>query len=418
MPEEQPVMVRVVAVLFALSAGVAASDSISIEGSSTVYPITTAVAEQWAAAGHVRPAIAQNGSGAGIKQLVAGEIPIADASRSITEAEVAAAKEHGIEIIELPIAADGITVIVNARNTFAGEITIDELKAAWAPKSSVKSWSDIRAGWPAAKVAFFASGGNSGTREFFTKVVTKTDMALRDDATTNEDFAVLVQGVIADANALSFCGWAYYQQNAGMLRAVPVDAGKGPIAPSREAILGGSYAPLSRPLFIYVSKGALSRPEVAGFIDFYLDHVARAAEEVGYVALTPAMYAKVRERFERRVTGSTFARATKGAPMESVLTGALDGANQPEVKPAPVPVAAPAPSWTPPAASRLHELNDRLRDRALALARISLDPATSLQDLERATKEAAAASDDLRAALGGNPRGAAMTIAEAEGVAK
>jgi phosphate transport system substrate-binding protein len=404
-------MLRLVAILVIASTRVAAADAFAIEGSSTVYPITAAIAERWAAAGHAKPSIAQNGSGAGIKQLIAGEIPIADASRSITEAEIAQAKARGIDIIELPIACDGITVIVNARNTFAGEITLDELKAAWAPKSAVRTWADIRQGWPAKPVAFFASGGNSGTREFFTKTVTKTDMALREDAATNEDFSVLVQGVIANPDALSFCGWAYYQANAGMLRAVPVDAGKGPIAPSREAILGGSYAPLSRPLFIYASKNELARPEVAAFVDFYLEQAAKASEEVGYVALTPAMYAKVRERYDHRVSGSVFASAPKGAPLESLLAGLDTRA------PAPEPAAAPQPapsSWSPPTAAKLHEEIDRLRDRSLALARVSLDAGSSLQDLERATKEAAQASDDLQAALRGNARGSALTLGEAE----
>ncbi len=403
------------ALIFTAAGAVCGSDApLAIEGSSTVYPITAAIIEQWANAGHPKPSLGQNGSGAGIAQLIAGRIPIADSSRCITDAEIARGHAQGVDIIEVPIACDGITVVVNARNTFITELTTAELKSAFEPHSAIRSWSDLRADWPSKPMHFFASGGNSGTREFFTKAITHSDMALREDAVTNEDFSVLIQGVIADPDAITFCGWAYYQNNANMLRAVPLDDGKGPITPSREAILHGGYQPLSRPLFIYVSKQMLDRPEVKAFVDFYFDHVARAADEVGYVALTPEMYALARDRIAHRVTGSMFVHAPSGVPLDRILAGE----SVPAAMPAPATAAASAaPAATAaapaPAPGQARALVESMRDRALRLARVAMDDGSSLEDLRRAVREAGLAADELDGACSAGGRGRAITLAEA-----
>lgn len=409
-----PDLLRTCPLLWCLAATVPASDALTIEGSSTVYPITEAIAEAWAATGHLRPAVAQNGSGAGITQLLAGQIAIADASRCIQAAELAKAQARGIGIIELPIACDGITVVVNAHNQFISELTVDELRALWQPHSTIRTWADLRPGWPAERIVFYASGGNSGTREFFTKAITHSDMALRDDCATDENFSVLIQGVIGNPNAITFCGWAYYQNNASMVRAIPVDAGKGPIAASKSAIIEGTYQPLSRPLFIYVRQDALATPAVRDFLAFYLAQVPHVAEEVGYVALTPQAYALVKDRLTSQHTGSAFVHAAPGAPILQTLQAATQAAD------APAPVAsasASAPTSaaaTPPRAGseEVRALIAHLRDRSLELARASMDDGSSLDDLARAARAAQEAETALANAVASSAHGGATTLAE------
>lgn len=295
--------------------------AVLVDGSSTVFPVTEAMAEEFQ---KVRPrvfvTVGKSGTGGGFKKFCVGETDINDASRTIKASEEGLAQENGIAYIELPIAFDGISVVAHRDNSFVDSLTVEELKKIWQPGSTVSRWSDIRPEWPDQPINLYGPGTDSGTFDYFTEAINGKSKACRPDFTASEDDNVLVRGVAGDPNALGFFGYAYYKENADKLKVIPVDGGAGPVTPTLETIGDGTYQPLSRPIFIYVGVRAAERPEVREFTEFYLDHVASIVEEVGYVPLPDATYDLVRARFAGRVTGSAFNdRDTVGVSLEELI---------------------------------------------------------------------------------------------------
>lgn len=269
------------------------SGEVKIDGSSTVYPITEAVAEEFLAANpDVKIPVGVSGTGGGFKKFIAKETDINDASRGIKDQEAADAKAAGVEYEAFEIAYDGLSVLVNPENTWVESLTVDELKKIWAPDSTVKTWKDVRPEWPAEAIKFYAPGTDSGTFDYFTEAINGESGAIRQDFTASEDDNILVQGIAGDKNAIGFFGFAYYEENKDSLKLVKIDNGKGAVAPSFETIQDGSYAPLSRPLYLYVNKGSLEREEVKSFVKFYLENAAALVPEVGYIALPADNYTK------------------------------------------------------------------------------------------------------------------------------
>ncbi|MCM8711555.1 PstS family phosphate ABC transporter substrate-binding protein [Clostridium sp. SYSU_GA19001] len=266
------------------------SGEIKIDGSSTVLPISESVAEEFKAKNpDVKITVGESGTGGGMKKFINKEIDIADASRPIKAEEKDAAAKNGVEFIELKVALDGITVVVNKDNTWAKDMTVEELNSIWKEGSTVKTWKDVRADWPAEQIKLYAPGTASGTFEFFTEAINKKAKSARaTDVTTSEDDGVLVQGVAGDKNGMSYFGYSYYEANKSKLNAVNI-AG---VAPSFDTIKDGTYKPLSRPLYIYVNKEALKKAEVKEFVNFYLNNAKNLVSEAGYVALPEADYTK------------------------------------------------------------------------------------------------------------------------------
>ncbi|MFT5430053.1 MAG: phosphate transport system substrate-binding protein, partial [Myxococcota bacterium] len=238
--------------------------SIKIDGSSTVYPISEAVAEEFQKQSNARITIAVSGTGGGFKKFCVGETAITGASREIKKTEIELCKKNGIEYARLSVAYDGISVVVHKDNTWVDKLTIAELKTIWEPEAQRKimTWNQVREGFPNTPLRLYGAGVDSGTYDYFTKVVVGTEHASRGDYVASEDDNVLVAGVAGDKGGLAFFGFAYYMENKDKLKIVPIDAGKGAIAPTRETVADGSYAPLSRPIFIYVSKTAAKEPAV------------------------------------------------------------------------------------------------------------------------------------------------------------
>jgi phosphate transport system substrate-binding protein len=281
--------------------------TVTADGSSTVYPITEAMAEEFQkTAPGVRVTVGIAGTGGGFKRFTSGETDISNASRPIDPAEAEAAERNGIQYIELPVAFDGLSVLVNPKNDFVTSLTVEELKRIWQPESTVHRWSDVRRGWPNREIHLYGPGTDSGTFDYFTQAIVGREKSSRPDFSASEDDNVLVQGVSGDMDSLGYFGFAYYAENKERLKLVGVDAGQGPVLPSPETILNGTYQPLSRPVFIYVSQRAASRPEVREFVRFYLTHAKSLVEQVGYVPLPDAVYNLALPRFEQGRTGSVF----------------------------------------------------------------------------------------------------------------
>ncbi len=294
--------------------------TVAIDGSSTVFPITEAVAEEFQRAHRdVRVTVGISGTGGGFKKFTVGETDINDASRPIKSSEVDMARQNDIDYIELPVAFDGISVVVNPENTFVDALTVAELNSIWKAESEVRNWSDVRTGFPDEPIALYGPGTDSGTFDYFTEVINGKSGACRADFTASEDDNVLVQGVAGDPKGLAFFGYAYYAENRERLKVVAVDPGDGPVTPSDVTINDGTYRPLSRPIFIYVSTAAAERPEVQAFVRFYLENTPELVEEVGYVPLPDRVYELALERFEGGVTGSVFADAEPGTAIETLL---------------------------------------------------------------------------------------------------
>lgn len=269
------------------------SGAVRLDGSSTVFPVSEAVAEEFLAVQPgVRVTVGVSGTGGGFQKFSAGEIDISDASRLIRDSEAEAARANGIDYLEIPVAYDGLSVIVNKENTWVDYLTVAELNMIWEPGSSVDSWNDVRADWPDQPLRLYGPGTDSGTFDYFTEVVNGDSGASRPDYTASEDDNILVQGISGDVNALGFFGFAYYIANESVLKLVPIDGGNGPISPSSTTINDGSYSPLSRPIFIYLSNVSAARPEVRAFVEFYLEQAPALAAEVGYVAMPQAEYQK------------------------------------------------------------------------------------------------------------------------------
>ena len=265
--------------------------TIEIDGSSTVYPITQAVAEEFQNENSdIRINVGVSGTGGGMKRFTVGEIDISDASRPIKESEIKDAEENGIEYYELKVAIDGIAIIVNIENDFVDFLTVDELKLIWEPESLIEAWSDIRPEWPNKPIRLYGPGTDSGTFDYFTDEIVGEEGASRPDFTASEDDNLLVQGVAGDEYSLGYFGYAYYIANTDKLKIVPIDSGNGPITPSENTINAGEYSPLSRPLLIYVNKDALNRAEVRQFIEYYMEQAVELVSEVGYVPYPESVY--------------------------------------------------------------------------------------------------------------------------------
>jgi phosphate transport system substrate-binding protein len=305
------------------------SGTIRVDGSSTVFPTSEAVAEEFQKANpNVRVTVGISGTGGGFQKFCRGETDISDASRPIRAAEMEACKAAGIDYIELPIAYDGLAVVVNPKNTWAPAITVAELKKMWAPEAQGKitRWSQVRPGWPDREIHLFGAGVDSGTFDYFTEATVGKAKASRGDFTSSEDDNVLVQGVSGDEAALGFLPLAYVEQNKSALKLLPVDDGKkengdGAILPTAETVRNGTYQPLSRPLFIYVARKAADRPEVQKFVESYFNSQA-LMREVGYVELTPQIYDLARKHFAERKVGTAFGAGGSqvGLTLEQLLT--------------------------------------------------------------------------------------------------
>ncbi|MFT2007228.1 PstS family phosphate ABC transporter substrate-binding protein [Pontibacter sp. 13R65] len=278
--------------------------NISIDGSSTVYPITEAVAEEYRySAPNVRTTIGVSGTGGGFKKFSRGEIDISNASRSIKESEAADAHANNIAFLQLSVAYDGLTVVVNPRNTWVKDMTAAELKKIWEPEAQGKitHWNQIRPEWPNQEIHLYGAGVESGTYDYFTEAIVGKSHSSRGDYTASEDDNVLVQGVATDPYALGFFGFAYYEENKAKLKAVPINDeddsnGAGAIMPSIETVKDGSYAPLSRPLFIYVNSTAAQKQHVVDFLQFYFEQVPELSKEVGYIPMPPEKYKEEQEK--------------------------------------------------------------------------------------------------------------------------
>ena len=267
--------------------------TIEIDGSSTVYPITQAVAEEFQNKNpDIRVIVGISGTGGGFKRFTEGETDISDASRPIKISEMEAAAKNGIEYIEFEIALDGLAIVVNPGNTWVNYLTVEELNLIWNPSSEISAWSDIRIGWPNQPIRLYGPGTDSGTFDYFTEVIVGESGSSRTDYTASEDDNVLVQGILGDQYALGYFGYAYYAENKKNLKIVPIDSGAGPIVPSDQTINTGQYTPLSRPLFVYVSKQSLTRVEVKRFVYFYMENAEQLVSEVGYTPLPTAIYQK------------------------------------------------------------------------------------------------------------------------------
>lgn len=297
---------------------------ITIDGSSTVFPITEAVAEEFEKTQRagVNVVVGISGTGGGFKKFCNGETDISNASRPIKASEMEACKANGIQYVELPVAYDALTVVVNPRNNWVTSMTVADLKKIWEPaaEGQVRRWNQVRPEWPNQLLDLYGPGADSGTFDYFTEAIVGKAQASRGDYTASEDDNVLVQGVLRNQNALGYFGFSYYEANQNRLRAVAIDNGNGPVLPSRETVENGTYQPLSRPLFIYVSTKAAQRPEVQSFIQFYLNNGPALAAEVGYVPLPAEAYTLAKQNFAARKTGSIFAnRDTIGVKIADLL---------------------------------------------------------------------------------------------------
>ncbi len=284
---------------------------VKIDGSSTVFPLTEAVAEEFqkAKAGAVNVTVGISGTGGGMKKFLRNEIDIADASRPMLQQELDEARKNGMKFLELPIAYDALSVVINPQNTWVDHLTTSELRLIWAPEAQGKitSWKQVRASFPDVPLTLYGPGSDSGTFDYFTEVIVGRSKASRGDYTASEDDNVLVQGVARDKGALGYFGYAYYVENRNRVKIVPIDSGKGPIEPTEDSVLKGTYTPLSRPLFLYVNVESLKRPEVEEFVKFYLEHIGELASEVGYVPLPNSAYAKGLHLLKKREVGTVFA---------------------------------------------------------------------------------------------------------------
>ncbi len=332
-------MRRTALVLLALTLAVpgcskrkAAGGTVKIDGSSTVFLISAAVAESYKKSAGGDAAVGASGTGGGFKKFCRGELDIAGASRPIKASEAEECKKSGVEYVELPVAYDGLAVVVNQKNTWVDHLTVDELKKIWAPEAqdSIKNWSQVRDGFPDKPLRLTGPGVDSGTYDYFTQAVVGKEHSSRGDFAQSEDDNTIVQGVAGDEGMLGYFGYAYYAENKDKLKLVPIEDGKaengaGPIAPSPETVVNGTYQPLSRPIFIYVSVKAAKNTHVDKFVTYYLDQAPALAARVGYVGLPAKVTDLAKERYKARKTGSVFSGGSMvGVTLESLL--AAEGA--------------------------------------------------------------------------------------------
>ncbi|WAA09734.1 PstS family phosphate ABC transporter substrate-binding protein [Fervidibacillus albus] len=271
---------------------------IAIDGSSTVYPIIEAVSEEYnAVQPKVQVSVGVSGTGGGFKAFIAGETDISNASRPIKDEEAQSLADAGIEYTEFQVAYDGLSVVVNKDNDWVDYLTIEELKKMWIEDGTVKTWADIREGWPDEEIKFYSPGTDSGTFDYFNEVILEDEQIVQ-SATLSEDDNVLVTGVTGDVNAIGYFGYAYYAENKDLLKVVPIDGGNGPVEPTNDTVESGEYSPLSRPLFIYVKNESIKRPEVYDFVKYTLENAGDFAEEVGYVSTPQENYDQALEQLE------------------------------------------------------------------------------------------------------------------------
>lgn len=301
------------------------SGEVVIDGSSTVFPISEAMAEDFGGENPgVQVTVGVSGTGGGFERFCAGETDISDASRPIGEDEIAVCEENGIEFIELPVSFDGLSNVVNTENDFVDCLTVEELKTIWEPEAEgeITNWNQVRDDFPDRPLALVGAGTDSGTYDYFTEAIVGEEGASRGDYQASEDDNVLVQAVQQDENALGFFGLSYYEQNRDSLKLLGVDNGDGCVKPSAETVSDGTYQPLSRPEFIYVKAESAERPEVEAFVDYYLnpENLTPIVEEVGYVPLPGSINEEVIQEWEDRTTGSKFPGGSAvGVSVEEVL---------------------------------------------------------------------------------------------------
>jgi phosphate transport system substrate-binding protein len=298
---------------------------VKVDGSSTVYPVTEAVAEdfQKAKKQKVKVTVGISGTGGGFKKFCRGETDVSNASRPILKAEMADCRKAGIEYFELPVAFDAITVVVNPKNAFIKQLTIAEMKKMWEPgaQGKVMRWNQVNPAWPDQPMKLFGPGADSGTFDYFTEAVVGKSKSSRGDFTASEDDNVLVSGVSRDVNGLGYFGYAYYIENQDKLKAVPIVNEKGQaVEPSIEAVLKGTYTPLARPIFIYVNARSLARPEVKEFVEYYLQNGAALAREVKYVPLPDSAYRTALQHVQKGKKGTVFGgTAEVGVTIDELL---------------------------------------------------------------------------------------------------
>jgi len=320
-----------VAATFTFTAPVqAAVDIIEIDGSSTVYPITEAVAEEFQKETGIKVTVGVSGTGGGFKKFCRGDTVISDASRPIKAKEIKKCQEAGIDFIEIPVAFDALTVVVNPQNDWAKEMTPEELKMMWEPdaQGKVTNWNQVRAGFPDVPLKLYGPGADSGTFDYFTEAIIKKSKAIRGDFTASEDDNVLVQGVAGDKGGIGYFGLAYFEENKDKLTGVKVKNAQGEfVEPSVANAANGKYNPLSRPLFIYLNatKAAFD-PKVKKFVDFYLKHAGKMSAEVGYVPFSNAEYAAITNHYKTLKTGTAFKKPAIGLSVNEILS--LSAANE------------------------------------------------------------------------------------------
>jgi len=284
---------------------------VKVDGSSTVYPVTEAVAEEFQKANKgLKVTVGVSGTGGGFKKFCRNETDIANASRPITKSEMEACKAAGVEYFEVPVAFDALTVVINPRNTWLKQATVAELKKMWEPaaQGKITRWNQVNPAWPDQPIKLFGAGSDSGTFDYFTEAIVGKSKSSRGDFTASEDDNVLVQGVAGDVNAIGYFGYAYYAENQNKLKALPIveKDGKPAVSPSEATVLNGTYQPLARPIFIYVNVKATAKPEVKKFVDFYMGNAAKMAKEVKYVPLPADAYKTAADHIAKGKKGTVF----------------------------------------------------------------------------------------------------------------
>ena len=299
-----------------------------------MYPISEAAASRFIKQfPNVNVTVGVSGTGGGFERFTKGETDISDASRPIKDSEFAVAKTSGISFVELPVAYDGLTLVVHKENDWIDHLTLDEIKKIFTSEGNAKTWSQVRSGWPETEVKIFAPGTDSGTFDYFLEVVAGKNGSLRSDMSTSEDDNVLVTGVAGSPTAIGFFGVAYYEENKDKLKAVPVvnpESGDA-VSPDPQTIENGTYAPFSRPLFIYVNTKSLGRPEVKRFVDFYLKNAPEMAKQTGYVALPEAVYASAVKHARARKSGTHYITA-EGEKRSGAVTEVYTEENLVDIK--------------------------------------------------------------------------------------
>lgn len=289
----------------------ATAQVVKVDGSSTVYPVTEAVAEEFQKANKgLKVTVGVSGTGGGFKKFCRGETDMANASRPITKSEMEDCKKAGVEYFELPVAFDALTVVINPRNTWLKQATVAELKKMWEPaaQGKITRWNQVNPQWPDQPIKLFGAGSDSGTFDYFTEAIVGKSKSSRGDFTASEDDNVLVQGVAGDVNAIGYFGFAYYAENQGKLKALPIveKEGKPAVAPSEQTVLNSTYQPLARPIFVYVNTKSVAKPEVKKFVDFYMANGAKLAKEVKYVPLPAEAYKTNLEHIAKGKKGTVF----------------------------------------------------------------------------------------------------------------